>query len=335
MKFSIILPVRNGGEYVKECVKSILSQTYPHFNLLVLDNCSTDGTLEWILSLQDKRIIVYPSKESLNIEQNWARIASVPKNEFMTCIGHDDILLPGYLEEMDALIQKHPGASLYQTHFNFIDAKGNKIRECLPVEEVQSAPVFLEKLLTRRIDATGTGFMARSKDYEAVGGIRPFPNLIFADFVLWLEITRISFKVTSPGNCFSYRLHQSMTATTSPEKFTAAFEIFIKYLHSLKNEDPVLREVINSKAGAIIAFYCKSFSHKLLRTSLEKRNNLTVAAWVKKCGAYADLLIDNNSFKPSAVAGVQIAKIIDSNFVSRKLFLLFKKVYSKPVLRDR
>src|SRR5258708_17690386 len=114
-KYSIILPVRNGGEYVKECVKSILSQTYPHFNLLVLDNCSTDGTLEWILSLQDKRIIIYPSKAPLNIEQNWARIASVPKNEFMTCIGHDDILLPGYLEEMNSLIQKHPGASLYQT----------------------------------------------------------------------------------------------------------------------------------------------------------------------------------------------------------------------------
>jgi glycosyltransferase involved in cell wall biosynthesis len=334
-KYSIILPVRNGGGYVRECVKSILAQTLPHFNLLVLDNCSTDGTLEWILSLQDKRIIAYPSTEPLTIEQNWARIVSVPKNEFMTCIGHDDILLPGYLEEMEAMIQLHPGASLYQTHFNFIDAKGNKIRESFPVDEVQSAPVFLEKLLTMRIDVNGTGFMTRSKDYEAVGGIPPFPNLIFADFVLWLEITRISFKTTSPRNCFSYRLHQSMTAITSPAKFSAAFEIFIKYLHSLKNQDPALREVINSNAAAIIAFYCRSFSHKLLRTSLEKRNNLTVAAWIKKCAGYAELLVDNNSFDPVAIPGVQLAKIIDSNMVSRKLFLLFKKIYSKPVWQDR
>ena len=53
-KFSIILPVRNGGEYVKDCVRSILSQTVDEFDLIVLDNCSTDGTVEWINSLMMK-----------------------------------------------------------------------------------------------------------------------------------------------------------------------------------------------------------------------------------------------------------------------------------------
>lgn len=61
-KFSIILPVRNGGNYVKECAHSILSQTLDDFNLIVLDNCSTDGTLEWMQSLNDNRIIIYPSE---------------------------------------------------------------------------------------------------------------------------------------------------------------------------------------------------------------------------------------------------------------------------------
>ena len=71
MKYSIILPVRNGGEYVKACVNTILSQTLQDFNLLVLDNCSTDGTSEWLTSLQNEKIILFPADKPLTIEENW------------------------------------------------------------------------------------------------------------------------------------------------------------------------------------------------------------------------------------------------------------------------
>ena len=107
-KYSIILPVRNGGSYVRECVNSILAQTLDDFNCIILDNCSTDGTSEWIASLNDPRIISHRSDRSLTIVENWSRVRDVPKNEFMTMIGHDDILDPDYLAVMDKLIGKHP-----------------------------------------------------------------------------------------------------------------------------------------------------------------------------------------------------------------------------------
>jgi glycosyltransferase involved in cell wall biosynthesis len=332
-KFSIILPVRNGGNYVKACVNSILSQTWPAFNLIVLDNASNDGTLEWLRSLTDERIIIYPSAESLSIESNWARITSVPKNEFMTCIGHDDILLPGYLEEMNTLIGQYPDAALYQAHFNFIDAQGAVLRPCKAVDEIQYPNDFLSDILSMRIDVNGTGFMVRSVDYDRIGGIPPYPNLLFADFNLWLELCRRSYKVTSSKNCFSYRLHQSMTTTSPDDKFHQAFEVFVNYLYALKQADPAFNEVINRHAGSIIAFYCKSFSHRLLRTELTMRNNMTVNAWIKKCDGFADLLIDHNTFKPSGMATVRLARFIDSNAFTRHLFLLFKKIYTKPVLK--
>ena len=99
-KYSIILPVRNGGQYVKECVQSILSQTITDFNLHILDNCSTDGTTEWIQSIKDDRIKVFLAERPLSIEENWARIIAIPKNEFITVIGHDDLLDPNYLGVM-------------------------------------------------------------------------------------------------------------------------------------------------------------------------------------------------------------------------------------------
>src|SRR5436305_12023686 len=107
MKFSIILPVKNGGNYIKECVQSILLQTYTDFTLHILENKSTDGTAEWLQTLKDERIVIIPSETSLTIEENWARILSIEKNEFMTIIGHDDLFDTNYLQIMNGLINQY------------------------------------------------------------------------------------------------------------------------------------------------------------------------------------------------------------------------------------
>ncbi|HTL10410.1 MAG TPA: glycosyltransferase family A protein [Chitinophagaceae bacterium] len=332
--FSIILPVRNGGEYVKACVKSILAQSYPHFNLLVLDNCSTDGTGAWLQSLKDERIQLFPSDRSLSIQENWARIVALPKHEFMTCIGHDDILLPDYLTTMNALINQYPAATLYQTHFNFIDARGEVLRACKPMDAWQTATAFLSSILTMTIDVNGTGFMTRSSDYDAVGGIPSFPNLIFADFALWLNLTRRGGKATSEKSCFQYRLHQSMTTRTAAPEFAGAFSVFMDYLATLAEQDKELQRVINAHIIALLSFYCRSFSHKLLRTPLKDRANITVKDWTNRCKEWADRFAKEQRFDPSRVPGVSIAKAIDSTAISRQLFLVFKKLYSRPVWND-
>ncbi len=332
-KYSIVLPVRNGGEYVKECVNSILAQTLNDFNLHVLDNCSTDGTLEWINSLHDDRIIITPSAKSLTIEENWARVLTVPKNEYLTLIGHDDLLAKNYLEVMDELISRHPDASLYQAHFNFIDSKGKIIRKCQPMVEIENAADFLAGLLTNTFDIMGTGFMMRSRDYDAIGGIPAFPNLLFADFVIFLSLSRINYKAASSENCFSFRLHQSTTAVSSPVKFIKALEQFIYFLKSLKTQDKALNKVIQKDSPAFLLFYCKGLSHRLLRTPLGMRDNLTVKEFIAKCETYAQTLAPGNTFKPLSVFSIWLAKVLDSSFIGRKLFLGFKKLYSRPVLK--
>ena len=67
--YSIILPVRNGGEYVKECINSILSQTYRDFDILVLDNNSSDGTVEWINTINDRRIKYSPPVKTFQLKK--------------------------------------------------------------------------------------------------------------------------------------------------------------------------------------------------------------------------------------------------------------------------
>lgn len=330
-RYSIILPVRNGGEYVKECVNSIRSQTLPEFTLKVLDNCSTDGTPEWIYSLQDPRISIYHSTKPLTIEENWNRIVSLPKNEFITLIGHDDILDSNYLEVMDKLIEKHPNASLYQAHFRYIDSKGATIRPCKPMDEIQTASEFLSFFLASTIDTMGTGFMMRSNDYDEIGGIPPrYPNLLFADFELFINLSLKGYKATASEETFAFRLHQSMTTTSSDIKFQKAYAEFINYLFSLK-ENPVFDESIKRYAPGFIKFYCKGLSHRLLRTPVTKREGQSVADFIRKNKEYADKLVPGNNFDPEKESSIRLARKIDGNPLFRSMFLTFKKLYKKPV----
>lgn len=333
LMFSIILPVRNGGDYFKQCVQAILAQSYPHFNLLVLENGSTDDTLHWIKQQTDSRIHVFPSEQPLTIEENWARITALSKNEFITLIGHDDILHADYLQEMVNLINQYPEASLYQTQFDFIDSNGKFIRKCLPMQLHQTGAELLSAVLKGEIDINGTGYMMRSKDYDMLNGIPAYPNLLFADFELWIKLTSISGKVTSSKTCFSYRLHQSMTAVSSDQKFQEAFGRFMLFLLQIKAESSAFHTVLESYVGQFIGVYAKSFSHRLLRTPLDSRNNLQVKNWLEKCQYYADKLLGSNVINVQKNWSIKLSKVIDNYAVLRNAFLLFKKWFPKPIFK--
>lgn len=332
-KYSIILPVRNGGSYVKECIHSILSQSYPDFNLHVLDNNSTDETVTWIESLQDKRIIIYRSDRSLTIEENWSRIKDIPKNEFMTMIGHDDLLFPDYLQEMEMLIAKHPQATLYQTHFTYINDKGALMKSCLPMDQVQYAHEFIAFHFTQTLESTGTGYIMRSRDYDAAGGMpMDFPNLLFADYKLWVNLISLGYKATSLKECFSYRIHQSTSRTTNGMAYQGAFGQYIQFLKEAIQKDPFVREVVTRYGKQFLFYYCESLSHRLLKTPVTDRT-LTVTDFVKKCESYAADLIPGQSFRPVEVFRIKIAMQLDQSVLGRNIFKIYKKTVGRPIIK--
>ena len=233
-QFLIVLPVRNGGEHLKACVASITAQVHEHFRLAVLENASTDDTPNWLRQLRDPRISVLESAVPLDIENNWARILQLDlSEEFMTIIGHDDLLDPGYLSQMSALIDAHPDAGLYQSHFRLIDKYGRRLRSSLPMPARETAEGFLAARLRLRRDSQGTGYMFRASDYIRVGGIPLYKKLIFADDALWLKLMRGSYKATLARELFSYRLHSGGTSHSPDWRYT--FDALACYLDFLKS----------------------------------------------------------------------------------------------------
>jgi hypothetical protein len=215
-QFSVVLSVRNGWPYIKECVESILAQTYPHFDLLVLDNQSTDNTLPWLKTLKDGRIRLSTSTDDLSIVESWARVKDVAKQEYMTLIGHDDTLDRDFLMTIKALIDRFPDCTLYQTGARFIDAKGKTIRSCRPVPEHETAAQFLEARLTFQRDVFGTGYVMRSVDYDRIGGLPPFEKLFFADDALWLSLIGNACKAADPTEHCAVRIHPKSESASLP-----------------------------------------------------------------------------------------------------------------------
>lgn len=243
-RYAIFLPVRNGAAYLAKTIDSVLHQTSNDWVLFVLDNASSDGSAELAQAYNDPRIRIIPSTEVLTIFQSWHRVWQLLgedsiQAEFMTIIGHDDLLKPNFLAVIDALIQSNPRASLYQTAFNLIDKDGALIRPCKPIPTRETSADFLASRAWGLRDSFGTGYVFRAADYLKVGGIPDLPNLIFADDLLFSRLAIDGGKECSEEFACEYRLHRGSTSgALSLESMCAVIEGLQTYLQLLENDFP-------------------------------------------------------------------------------------------------
>tara|TARA_B100000767_G_scaffold272594_1_gene300626 strand:+ start:353 stop:1492 length:1140 start_codon:yes stop_codon:yes gene_type:complete len=108
MKFSVLLPTRNGEKYLKTCIQSILDQTYDDMELIVFDNANTDGSARIIESLaKDKRLKHYKTQAVVSVTENWNNALNKSSGDYVLMIGDDDYLLPGFFEKMELIIDRN------------------------------------------------------------------------------------------------------------------------------------------------------------------------------------------------------------------------------------
>ncbi len=233
-RYTVFVPVKNGRNYIAPCIESILAQTYTNFVLVVLAGFSSDGTCAWLKDMEsrDPRIKVLFSEHELGIEANWGRILAVPKNEFMTIVGYDDLLDPDFLDVINQTIDEDSSSDLYLAHFRLIDDQGKLIRNCKPIPEYETAAGFLAARMAGIRDTFGTGYVMRSAVYDKLGGIPPYPDLLSADDALWMMFMRNKPKITSSRICFSYRYHSGSVSGSANLK--ASFDGLRKYFELLE-----------------------------------------------------------------------------------------------------
>lgn len=96
------------AEYLVEAIESVLNQTYTNFELIIVDDCSTDNSLEIIKSYKDSRIVVFENEENLGITKSLNRALAVAKGEYIARMDADDVCLPERLSKQVEYLKNNP-----------------------------------------------------------------------------------------------------------------------------------------------------------------------------------------------------------------------------------
>ncbi len=114
-KVSVCIPTFNGANYLCQAVESVLAQNYQDFEIVIVDNCSTDQTVIVVEDLQKKnnrRIRFYKNDRNLGLVGNFNKCLEYAQGSHIKFLCVDDVLLPGCLEQMVAALDAHQSVTL-------------------------------------------------------------------------------------------------------------------------------------------------------------------------------------------------------------------------------
>ena len=182
-RFSVIMPLYNKERYVKKAIESVIAQTYRDFELIIIDDGSTDNSLEVVrgLKIEDRRLkILTQSNTGVAAARNNGVAAS--KGEYLCFLDADDWWDSTFLEEMDRLIKEYLDAGLYAT--NYVYYKPGKTHVALDLDRgyMNYPKAYLEGPMPIW---TGSTCMPR-KVFDKMGGF-PVGIKLGEDFLLWAK----------------------------------------------------------------------------------------------------------------------------------------------------
>jgi glycosyltransferase involved in cell wall biosynthesis len=111
---SVVMAVKNGGQLMREAIDSILNQTFTDFEFIIINDGSTDNTLEILGEYQDPRIQVY-SQENRGVARSANRGLALARGKYIARQDHDDVSLPTRLQKQVEYLEIHPECGLLGT----------------------------------------------------------------------------------------------------------------------------------------------------------------------------------------------------------------------------
>lgn len=185
MMLSVVMSVFNGSKFLNVAIDSVLNQTYKNFEFIIINDGSTDKSLEIIRSFDDPRIIII-DQTNQGLAKSLNNGVKVSKGEFIARMDADDICYPTRFEEQLKFISYNPDCVVVGTNANCIDMKRNflfktnlaltdtKIRDVLP-----ESPFFHSSTIFKKLS------------FFEVGGYPEEIFQYFEDKILWNKISML------------------------------------------------------------------------------------------------------------------------------------------------
>lgn len=117
MLFSIIIPLYNKEAYILETIETVLNQTYSNFEILIVNDCSTDNSLAVVKQIEDHRIFIFEHTNNKGLSATRNTAISHAKGEIICLLDADDLWKTTYLETIAKLYKSFPEYSFYGTDY--------------------------------------------------------------------------------------------------------------------------------------------------------------------------------------------------------------------------
>lgn len=237
---TVVMPVYNGSAYVCKAIQSVLGQTYANFELIVVDDCSTDDSARAVEQLpHDDRVVFMRNARNVGVAATRNRAIAASRGEFVTFLDQDDVWLPGKLALQVAKISERPELGLLHAEYARIDTAGHLLPAFVELPEtrfgcadapVEVRDVFAEIFVSNDIQPLTA--MVPRRVLDEVGHFDPALSGV-SDYELWLRIALrypIGHLRTIVGYWRAHPLQQSrrgyemlMKRITALEKILARF----------------------------------------------------------------------------------------------------------------
>lgn len=125
---SIMIPVYNGKNFVKSAIESALAQGECVAEVVVVDNCSTDGTWEYLQTLKYEKLRLHRNPHNLGLFGNFNQCLKLAQSPFLLTLCVDDRLYPRSLDEPIRIMAEHPDLALVNCYGNAVDEDGRQIK---------------------------------------------------------------------------------------------------------------------------------------------------------------------------------------------------------------
>jgi glycosyltransferase involved in cell wall biosynthesis len=197
---SIVIPTYNREAYLPEAIESVLSQSYPPIELIVVDDGSTDGTREVLARYAGRCRCEFRTNQgqSSSVNHGWA----IARGDILGYLGDDDCLRPGAVQTLVDALMSDPGAVMAYGDYSLIDGASRVIRQVA----VMPRP-YVEMVCDLRV-TPGPGALQWRHALVAAGpwdpGLRLTPDLDF-----YLRLGLLGRFVHVPGELAALRVHES------------------------------------------------------------------------------------------------------------------------------
>ena len=207
-KVSVVMPVYNRERYVREAIDSILSQTYSDFELIVIDDASTDRSASVIESRKDSRTRVFHNPKNLGLIKTRNLGLSLARGQYVATLDSDDVALPQRLALQAAFLDANPHIAVLGCLGERTDEYGAHLSFTRPVAD----PAAIKWQLILKNCIINTSVMYRRDIILGLGGYRDSCSVNSVqsaeDYDLWCRVSREHPITNLPQVLVKYKWHQ-------------------------------------------------------------------------------------------------------------------------------